>query len=250
MCTVIILRRPGHDWPIIFASNRDESKDRPWQAPGRHWPDRSEITAGLDILAEGTWLGVNDWGVIAGVLNRPGSLGPELNKRSRGELPLEALEHAEAEAAAEGLCAINQSSYRSFNLIIADRIKAYWLLSLGGNTPVQVFPIPEGLSMITAFNLNDDTSPRIHYYKPKFEAAPPPNAETGDWTAWQTLMRDRRDNQWAEENGSMTIVSDKGLDTVSSSLIALPAQGRVNTKPQWLFAPGRPDKTNYESVAF
>ena len=45
-------------------------------------------------------------------------------------------------------------------------------------------------------------------------------------------------------------VADKGLDTVSSSLIALPAQGRVNTKPQWLFAPGRPDKTNYESVAF
>lgn len=248
MCTVIILRRPGHDWPLIFAANRDELKDRPWQAPSRHWPDRAEVTAGRDVLAKGTWLGINDWGVIAGVLNRPRSLGPKANKRSRGELPLEALDHAEAAAAVEGLCAIDPTSYRSFNLIIADWTQAYWLTSPGGSAPVRAIPIPEGLSMITAFDLNEITSPRIHYYKPKFEAAPPPDAETGDWSAWQKLMGDRRDNQWTKENGSMTIISDKGPETISSSLIALPAQGRPNAKPQWLFAPGRPDKTNYEAV--
>ena len=48
MCTVVILRRPGHPWPIVFAANRDEMLDRPWQAPGRHWPDRPEVVAGLD----------------------------------------------------------------------------------------------------------------------------------------------------------------------------------------------------------
>jgi hypothetical protein len=243
-----MLRRPGHDWPLLLAANRDELKDRPWQAPGRHWPDRAEVTAGRDILADGTWLGINDWGVIAGVLNRPGSLGPKANKRSRGELPMEALDHAEASVAAERLCAIDTSSYRSFNLVIADWDQAYWLTSQGGTTPVRAMPIPEGLSMITAFDLNDHTSPRIHYYKPKFEAASPPDVEIGDWTAWQMLMGDRRDNYWIEENGSMTIVSDKGIKTVSSSLLALPAKGRTNAKPQWLFAPGRPDKTTYKAV--
>ena len=33
MCTLVILRRPGHDWPLILAANRDEMLDRPWQLP-------------------------------------------------------------------------------------------------------------------------------------------------------------------------------------------------------------------------
>jgi hypothetical protein len=29
MCTLVILRRPNHDWPLIIAANRDEKTDRP-----------------------------------------------------------------------------------------------------------------------------------------------------------------------------------------------------------------------------
>jgi uncharacterized protein with NRDE domain len=61
------------------------------------------LVAGLDVLAGGSWLGINDWGLVAAVLNRHGSLGPEANRRSRGELVLEALDHADAVAAAEAL---------------------------------------------------------------------------------------------------------------------------------------------------
>ena len=71
--------------------------------PGRHWPDRPQVRGGLDSLAGGTWLGVNDDGLVAAVLNRRGTLGPEPGKRSRGELVLEALDHAEAYDAAEAL---------------------------------------------------------------------------------------------------------------------------------------------------
>ena len=42
MCTLVILRRPGHAWPLILGANRDEMKDRPWSPPGRHWPDRPD----------------------------------------------------------------------------------------------------------------------------------------------------------------------------------------------------------------
>ena len=100
MCTLVLLRRPAHDWPLIIAANRDEMVDRPALPPARHWPDRSEIVAGLDRLAGGSWLGLNDWGVAAAVLNRQGSLGPAAGRRSRGELVLEALDHADAVAAA------------------------------------------------------------------------------------------------------------------------------------------------------
>ena len=68
MCTLVLLRRPGHDWPLVLAANRDEMIDRPARPPARHWPDRPEVVAGLDELAGGSWLGLNDHGVVAGIL--------------------------------------------------------------------------------------------------------------------------------------------------------------------------------------
>ena len=32
--------------------------------PGRHWKDKPHIFAGKDLLAGGSWLGVNDDGVV------------------------------------------------------------------------------------------------------------------------------------------------------------------------------------------
>ena len=131
MCTLVILRRPEHDWPVVIGANRDEMIDRPAKPPGRHWPDRAEIVAGLDLLAGGSWLGVNDWGVAAAVLNRHGSLGPAAGLRSRGELVLEALDHADAVDAAAALSDLDPAAYRSFNLIVADNRDAFWLRHAG-----------------------------------------------------------------------------------------------------------------------
>ncbi len=48
MCTVVILRRPEHDWPLLIAANRDEMLARSWLPPARHWPDRPDVVAGFD----------------------------------------------------------------------------------------------------------------------------------------------------------------------------------------------------------
>ncbi|MEE8350752.1 MAG: NRDE family protein [Rhodospirillales bacterium] len=239
MCTLVILRRPGHDWPLIIAANRDEMATRPWRRPGRHWEDRVEVVAGQDETAGGTWLGLNDWGVIAGVLNRPGSLGPDPALRSRGELPLEALDHAEAIEAAKALSALDATSYRTFNLVIADAIGAYWLSSDGES--VRSAPIPEGISMITAHDLNDTRSPRIARFLPLFEAAATPDPENSDWAAWQTLMGSGGED-------AMSFKTDSGFATVSSSLLALADPLKPGVKPVWLFAPGAPDQTAYDGV--
>src|SRR5258708_30300852 len=127
MCTLVILRRPEHAWPVLIGVNREEMIDRPSQPPGRHWPDRAEVVAGIDLLAGGSWLGLNDWGVAAAVLNRQGSLGPAAGLRSRGELVLEALDHADAVAAAAALTYLDPAAYRTFNLIVAHNPDAFWL---------------------------------------------------------------------------------------------------------------------------
>jgi uncharacterized protein with NRDE domain len=91
MCTLVILYRPGHRWPLLLAGNRDEMRDRPTSPPGRHWPDQPDVVAGLDHLGGGTWMGINQQGVVAVVMNREGTLGPAADKKSRGELVLQAL---------------------------------------------------------------------------------------------------------------------------------------------------------------
>ncbi len=248
MCTLVILRRPDHAWPLLFAANRDEMLERPWRPPARHWPDRPDVVAGRDELAGGTWLGVNDHGVGAAVLNRIGSLGPTTDKRSRGELVLEALDHADASAAADALANLDGTAYRSFNLVVADNRDAYWLRSTGADT-VDVAPVPAGLSMITSGELNDTDSPRIANFLRRFREATPPDIEAGDWSAWETLLASPLYDAADGPNEAMCIVSEHGYGTVSSSLIALPSPEHAEQGYVWRFAPGRPSDTAFTPVS-
>ena len=247
MCTLIILRRPGSDWPLIIGANRDEMANRPWAPPSRHWPDRPEVVAGLDREAGGTWLGVNDHGVVAGVLNRVGSLGPAQGKRSRGELVLEAIDHADAADAAGALSDLDAGAYRSFNLVVADNRDAFWLRGRGQGW-VERLAIPEGLSMLTAHELNDSASPRIRRYLDWFRSIPAPDPGRDQWDGWKSLMASRDHDPGDGPTGAMTIITESGFGTLSSSLIALPAPALGPRPPVWLFAPGRPDATPFAAV--
>ena len=178
MCTLILMRRPGHDWPVMIGANRDEMVSRPWRPPGRHWPDRPEVVAGLDELAGGSWLGINDHGVVAGILNRHGSLGPAPGQRSRGELVLEALDHPDAVAAAEALSHLDPAAYRTFNLIVADNRDAFWLRHAEGKR-VEAFPIGEGLSAIDSGDLNRPNNRRVALAAPRTAQGPAQGSAQG-----------------------------------------------------------------------
>ncbi len=253
MCTFVILRRPGHDWPLIVAANRDEMVDRPARPPDRHWADRPEVTAGIDLLSFGTWLGVNDLGMVSGILNRPGSLGPAQDRRSRGELPLEALDHEDARTAADALAHLDPAAYRPFNLIVADPENAFLIIGRNGengtgDTDVVVESIPEGLSMVTAWGLNADRSARGRRYLPEFRGAPHPDPDTGNWSEWRALLARRDFDDAAGPGGAMCVVTDTGFGTVSSSLIAIPGPKRRENGVCWLFAAGRPGEVPFQPV--
>ncbi len=250
MCTVVILRRPDQDWPTIVGANRDEMHHRPWQPPARHWRDRRDVLAGRDELAGGSWLGLNDDGVLAAVLNRTGELGPSSEKRSRGELVLEALDHADARTAAEALSTLDARAYRGFNLVIADNRDAFWLHGRGGtDRHVRAHAIPGGLSMVTAHDLNDTDSPRIAHYRAKFANATAPDPAANSWKSWEALLADRVGNQTYGPTGAMCIETDQGFGTISSSLIALPGINLWPQKPVWRFSAGPPQEDGYKPVA-
>lgn len=247
MCTLVILRRLNHAWPVLLAANRDEMRDRPCAPPGRHWPDRPEVVAGLDLLGGGSWLGVNDHGLVAAVMNRTGTLGPEAGKRSRGELVLEALDHAEATQAAEALSELNPDAYRPFNLLVADPFNMFWVTHRG-NGAIQVAEVPTGLHMLTAGELDDASQPRIRVHLPRFRAAPPPQPDRSDWESWKPLLASRTHAALDGQETAMNLDLPNGFGTVSSAFLALPRYPGYDRKPLWLFADGPPDRAPFLPV--
>ncbi len=251
MCTIVILRRPKSAWPLVLGANRDEMADRPWHPPARHWPDRPDVVGGLDDLAGGSWLALNDTGVMAAVLNRVGTLGPAQGRRSRGELVLEALDHGDASAAAEALAALNPGAYRPFNLVVADDRDAYCLIHRDetGRAPIDVVSLPEGVSLMTAADRNDRSDPRIRASLPRFQQAAAPDPESGDWRAWQALLGSREPGCDSDPSSALCFTTPSGFGTGSSVLMALPSRVRApGLRPVYLFADGPPDRAPWRSI--
>ena len=241
MCTVVLLIRPGHDWPLLLAANRDERLDRPWDPPAAHWPDRPFVVAGRDRTGGGTWMGLNRDGVVATVLNRQGTLGPARDKRSRGDLPLLALDHPSAARAAEAMCALDAGSWRSFNMVVADREGAWFVRGLGRGRP-QAIALSPGVHMVTSHDPDDFGSPRVARHLPRFRdaAAPSPSEGVAGWEAWRAILAD--DAGAAGEQ--INIRPRDGYGTSSAALIGLLRSGA----PQWRFAPGPPHAVAFVRV--
>lgn len=247
MCTLVILRRPGHDWPLLLAANRDEVRRRSAEPPARHWPDRPTVVAGLDHTGGGSWLGINDQAVVAAIMNRTGSLGPAPGKRSRGELVLEALDHAKAKSAAGALADLDSNAYRPFNLVVADTKDAYWLRH-GGDGEIRVHVVPPGLHMLSDTELDDSGHPRIRSYLQRFRSAEIPDPQHDHQQTWQDLLASRTYPAEAGPEAAMNLEEcPNGFGTVSSALIAVLAPGFASP-PRWLHAAGPPDRFPFEPV--
>jgi hypothetical protein len=180
---------------------------------------------------------VNRAGVAAPVLNRQGTLGPAPGKRSRGELPLIALDHDSAEAAADAVATLDAGSWRSFNMVLADRRGAIFVRGLGHGRPER-WALPAGVHMVTAHDPDDLESPRVARHLPRFRAAAP--SDPDHWESWKAILSDRS----GEAGAQINVTPRAGYGTASSALLAFPAEG----PPRWLFAPGAPDEAPFEPV--
>ncbi|TML39468.1 MAG: NRDE family protein [Actinobacteria bacterium] len=67
MCLLVAISRDRDESPLIVAANRDELLDRPAVAMTVLQAHGPRILGGRDELAGGTWLAVNEAGVVAGL---------------------------------------------------------------------------------------------------------------------------------------------------------------------------------------
>ncbi len=93
VCLLAVLSRIVPEWPLIVAANRDEQYARPAD-PVMVLRERPRTLGGRDRLAGGTWLALNEHGVVAGLTNQPMQRSP--TRGTRGAIPLQLTDGADA----------------------------------------------------------------------------------------------------------------------------------------------------------
>ncbi len=126
MCLLVVVSRLDPDAPLVVGANRDERLDRPAVAMTVLQAHGPRIVGGRDERAGGTWLAVNEHGVVAGLTNRPSPDGPDTSKRTRGELPILLAQHAQAADAVQAFAeTVRPREYNPAWLLVGDRTSLY-----------------------------------------------------------------------------------------------------------------------------
>jgi uncharacterized protein with NRDE domain len=160
MCTLAVFFQISCNRPLVVAANRDEFYERPSFSP-RRISENPMIWGGLDLRMGGTWLGINECGMFAAVLNRKAPKD-DTQRRSRGLLCLDLLRAENPLGALEILERERVWDYRPFNLVFGDRFHAF-VASFRGQPSVKVVanPLSPGLHMITNLDVDDPLCPKI-----------------------------------------------------------------------------------------
>src|SRR5438034_533440 len=99
MCLLALFFRAVEDAPLVVGANREEDYARGGEPP-QILDGALRAVGGRDPVAGGTWLAVNERGVLVAVTNRHKS-NPPARPRSRGLLVRELLGSATAAEAVE-----------------------------------------------------------------------------------------------------------------------------------------------------
>lgn len=235
MCLVALFFRVVEDAPVVIGANREEFYARPGEAP-QLLDGPTRILAGRDPYAGGTWLGVNEQGVLVAVTNRRKTHVPSPT-RSRGLLTREVLGYPTAAAAVEfATRELDKGNYAGCNLIIADSERA---VVLHGGDWLRVRPLPPGLHVIANSDVNDESDPRVGHSLSWLYQQPYTLAED-----CLSALQELCSNPGLEAPAICLQGPHKG--TVSSSLIAL---RRPLSESSYLHAQGPPDRTPYEDLS-
>jgi uncharacterized protein with NRDE domain len=168
MCTLAIYFQVSDDFPVVVAANRDEFYERPATAPAQLSND-PWVVAGQDLVAGGTWLGVNAHNLVAALVNRRTSTTPDPTRRSRGQLCVDILRHGSVSAARRRVESDPGTLYNPFNLLITSPQGACVVGNVSGTMTSTV--LTPGLHLLTNLDLNDFECPRIAKSYGLFDAA-------------------------------------------------------------------------------
>lgn len=148
MCLAVFHFSPGQKNALTVVANRDEFRARSTQ--GLHQWDGTEMYAGKDLEAGGTWLGVTTDQRFALLTNiRPGFVG-KTGIRSRGELVTNYLLSNQSPQSFHQSMKADIAQYAGFNLIIGNPNELYWFSSVHQD----LYAIPPGTHALSNDALN------------------------------------------------------------------------------------------------
>ncbi len=237
MCVTAILYRTAQDAPILLASNREELLERASQSP-RIQSGKPRVICGIDRKAGGTWLGVNQHGLLVVVSNRRKTYMPA-EPRSRGLLCRELLNAADAREASQ-LAAqeLSTGRYAGANYVCLDAQQGFVIY---GGDHVEVTEMEPGLHVLTNGSMDDPNDARQQLTRRLLTLHNLDSAVTFLAVASRAFSRK------ADAEGQWGLVFQKGdYGTVSSTLVSLPH------RPQnavYQYSPGPPSEHEYEDLS-
>ena len=235
MCLLLLGFKKSAQLPVIVAANRDEFYDRPTEPP-QLIADRPRVLAGRDVRAGGTWLGVNEYGLLVAVTNRHTDQPEQPGLPSRGALCLEALKCDGAEAAA--VLAADHSSrepHNPFNLLAVDPDHAFVISNLDGPRPEALSP---GWHVIANQALDDVEDPRVTRAA-GFAAGVDVEDPSELLSSLEAICRDH-----GNENGNALCVHGKQAGTRSSSIVLISNHRRIT----WQHTDSAPCQEPYQRL--
>ncbi len=233
MCTLVLLRRVVEGYPLVLLMNRDEAYERPSQPPVLSKNDRSMV-APEDRRAGGTWIGVNDMGLVVAISNRhEGEF--DSTRRSRGLLCREALKQSSAlevkDLVEEELA---QVQYNPFNLIYADRGRAF---ATHHGEETKTLELEGDVHILANLDVDDESQPRVQRAK---EIVAELDLTEVD-SAVQELEKLAADHE--EVKGQSICLHRDSAGTVSSTIIAV--SDGFPAGSLFLYSPQSPCQSEY-----
>ncbi|MFI5237409.1 MAG: NRDE family protein [Ignavibacteriales bacterium] len=119
MCLVVFANNVHTEYKFIFAANRDEFYNRPTEQAD-FWNDHTDLLAGKDLQAGGTWLGITKQGRFAAITNFRDVKNNRQDAPSRGKLTLDFLLNDIKPEEYYNQLNSNLNSFNGFNLIVGN----------------------------------------------------------------------------------------------------------------------------------
>jgi len=236
VCLVFLGSRVNRNTPVMIGANREESFRRPITSPVccRSGSIRC-LVAGADhgpdgTFAEmGTWLGVNESGLVVAVTNRrDGELRWEDQIRSRGLLVIALLGLDDPEQAARlAEHALSQGGFGGSNFLIASPESAL-VVEAPGARQITIRAIEPGVHAVTNLDLDDENDARISLVREHLDPA-------HFVTSAQSLCRHEKIIIAGAERGTVS----SSLALVGSEILLYHVLGNPNQDVYQLYRLGR-----------
>lgn len=231
-CDFAPLSSPENSDAFLYGSGSDSPIPPLAESPGWKW------FGGRDLVARGTWLGVNPYGLFAAVTNRRGT-GSLTPTQSRGTLCRRVLRHSEFDAAVDWAeRTLREQAFAGCNLVVGTRARLRLFEWTG---TLRVSDLDPGLHLITNGPLDDPRDLRIARTRLELE----PLSRGGSLERFVT-QAERLCASSVAENGHPPICVDRGsFGTVSSTIITLDDEPCRSTCRH---APESPARTPYVNL--